>query len=107
METNEHAASFLDIFPVTEFHTLFVPRRHVLTYFDLTLAERESIHQLIVLQRKRILDQDPLVDGFNIGWNCGETAGQTVFHAHCHLIPRKAGDKNLRSVQYPLLHPWV
>jgi len=71
------------------------------------LAERESIHQLIVLQRKRILDQDPLVDGFNIGWNCGETAGQTVFHAHCHLIPRKADDKNLRSVQYPLLHPWV
>jgi diadenosine tetraphosphate (Ap4A) HIT family hydrolase len=48
-----------------------------------------------------------LVDGFNIGWNCGETAGQTVFHAHCHLIPRKADDKNLRSIQYPLLHPWV
>jgi len=107
MDTDEYAASFLDCWPVTEFHTLFIPRRHVSTYFDLTLAERESIHQLIVLQRKRILDQDPLVDGFNIGWNCGETAGQTVFHAHCHLIPRKADDKNLRSVQYPLLHPWV
>ena len=107
MDTDEYAASFLDCWPVTEFHTLFIPRRHVLTYFDLTLAERESIHQLIVLQRKRILDQDPLVDGFNIGWNCGEIAGQTVFHAHCHLIPRKADDKNLRSVQYPLLHPWV
>jgi len=61
----------------------------------------------VTYDAERILDQDPLVDGFNIGWNCGETAGQTVFHAHCHLIPRKADDKNLRSVQYPLLHPWV
>ena len=107
METDEYAASFLDCWPVTEFHTLFVPRRHVLTYFDLTDDELQSIHKLITLQRKRILDQDPAVDGFNIGWNCGESAGQTVFHAHCHLIPRKNGDKNLRSVQYPPLHPWV
>jgi len=107
METDEYAASFLDCWPVTEFHTLFVPRRHVLTYFDLTDDELQSIHKLITLQRKRILDQDPAVDGFNIGWNCGESAGQSVFHAHCHLIPRKNGDTNLRGVQYPLLHPWV
>ena len=80
MDTNEHAASFLDAWRGEEFHTLFIPRRHVLTYFDLTLAERESIHQLIELQRKRILDQDPSIEGFNIGLNCGKAAGQSVFH---------------------------
>ena len=105
MDTEKHAASFLDAWPVTEFHTLFVPRRHVLTYFDLTDDEREDIHKLILIQRKRILDQDPTIQGFNIGWNCGKEAGQTVFHAHCHLIARKKGD----GFEYkkPALHPWV
>ena len=109
MDTNEYAASFLDAYPVVEFHTLLIPRRHVLTYFDLTLPERESIHQLMVLQRKRILDQDPTIEGFNIGWNCGKAAGQSVFHAHCHLIPRKKGEKVQRQVEgaHPFLHPWV
>jgi len=109
MDTNEYAASFLDAYPVVEFHTLFIPRRHVLTYFDLTLAERESVHQLIELQRKRILDQDPTIEGFNVGWNCGKAAGQSVFHAHCHLIPRKKGEKvNRKTVApSPFLHPWV
>ena len=105
MDTNEHAASFLDAYPVTEFHTLFIPRRHVLTYFDLTDDERKDIHKLILIQRKRILDQDPSIQGFNIGWNCGKEAGQTVFHAHCHLIARKEGD----GFEYkkPALRPWV
>ncbi len=109
MDTNEHAASFLDAWPVVEFHTLFIPRRHVLTYFDLTLAEREGIHQLMVLQRKRILDQDPTIEGFNIGWNCGKAAGQSVFHAHSHLIPRKTGEKVICKLSNPpsFLHPWV
>jgi len=109
MDTNEYAASFLDAYPVVEFHTLFIPRRHVLTYFDLTLAERESVHQLIELQRKRILDQDPTIEGFNVGWNCGKAAGQSVFHAHCHLIPRKKGEKVDRQGEgvQPFLHPWV
>tara|TARA_Y100000310_G_scaffold237424_1_gene240697 strand:- start:100 stop:489 length:390 start_codon:yes stop_codon:yes gene_type:complete len=114
METDEYAASFLDAYPVTEFHTLFIPRRHVLTYFDLTDNELQSIHKLIILQRKRILDQDPEVEGFNIGWNCGEVAGQSVFHAHCHLIPRKKGVKaniqlsqNLWEKPHPFLNPWA
>jgi ATP adenylyltransferase len=108
IETDEHAASFLDAYPVTEFHTLFVPRRHVLTYFDLTDEERASIHKLLMIQRKRILDQDPNIKGFNIGWNCGKEAGQTVFHAHCHLIPRREGDDyEEKRHKKPLLHPWV
>ena len=109
MDTDEHAASFLDAYPVVEFHTLFIPRRHVLTYFDLTEDEHISIIKLIMVQRKRILDQDPTIEGFNIGWNCGEAAGQSVFHAHCHLIPRKQGEKVHRRVEgaHPFLHPWV
>ena len=109
MDTDEHAASFLDAYPVVEFHTLFIPRRHVLTYFDLTEDEHISIIKLIMVQRKRILDQDPTIEGFNIGWNCGEAAGQSVFHAHCHLIPRKKGEKVLREGEgvQPFLHPWV
>ena len=109
METDEYAASFLDAYPVVEFHTLFVPRRHVLTYFDLTKEEHASIFDLVEMQRKRILDQDPTIEGFNIGWNCGAAAGQSVFHAHCHLIPRKKGEKVQRQVEgaHPFLHPWV
>ena len=107
METDEHAASFLDAYPVVEFHTLFIPRRHVLTYFDLTDDELHSIHKLIALQRKRILDQDPKVEGFNVGWNCGEAAGQSVFHAHCHLIPRKFSDVGNKKGNMPLLNPWA
>jgi diadenosine tetraphosphate (Ap4A) HIT family hydrolase len=109
MDTDEHAASFLDAYPVVEFHTLFIPRRHVLTYFDLTKEEYASIFDLVEIQRKRILDQDPTVEGFNVGWNCGKAAGQTVFHAHCHLIPRKKGEKVSREREgvQPLLYPWV
>ena len=109
MDTNEYAASFLDAYPVVEFHTLFIPRRHVLTYFDLTKEEHASIFDLVQMQRKRILDQDPAIEGFNVGWNCGAAAGQSVFHAHCHLIPRKKGEKVQRQVEgaHPFLHPWV
>lgn len=109
MDTDEHAASFLDAYPAVEFHTLFIPRRHVLTYFDLTKEEHASIFDLVEMQRKRILDQDPSIEGFNVGWNCGAAAGQSVFHAHCHLIPRKKGEKVDRQTEgaQPFLHPWV
>jgi len=109
IDTDEYAASFLDAWPVTEFHTLFIPRRHVLTYFDLTDVELQSIHKLIRMQHKRILDQDPSIEGFNVGWNCGAAAGQSVFHAHCHLISRKKGEKVHRKTVNPpsFLHPWV
>jgi diadenosine tetraphosphate (Ap4A) HIT family hydrolase len=109
IDTDEHAASFLDCWPVTEFHTLFIPRRHVLTYFDLTDVELQSIHKLIRMQHKRILGQDPSIEGFNVGWNCGVAAGQSVFHAHCHLIARKEGEKVHRKTVSPpsFLHPWM
>jgi diadenosine tetraphosphate (Ap4A) HIT family hydrolase len=64
----------------------------VATYFDLTDEERQSIHKLLEAQRETIEAEDSSVEGFNIGWNCGEVAGQTVFHAHVHLIPRRKND---------------
>ena len=92
LEFNENAVAFRDGYPVTELHTLLIPKRHVTTYFELTEDERKSIHTLLESQRAKIMAGDDTVEGFNIGWNCGDAAGQTVFHAHVHLIPRRKGD---------------
>jgi ATP adenylyltransferase len=81
-----------DGFPVTEYHCLIIPKRHAETYFDLTEDERNACHRLLVEMKGRVQDQDASVDGFNIGMNSGESAGQTVFHCHTHLIPRRTGD---------------
>ena len=81
-----------DGFPVTEGHTLFIPKRHTLDYFSLTEEEVLAINQLMDSHRQLLQKEDPTIDGFNIGMNCGETAGQTIFHCHVHLIPRRKGD---------------
>ena len=81
-----------DAFPVTHLHTLIVPKRHVADYFDLFASERQEIEGLLQEQRKAIFDLDPTISGFNIGVNVGRDAGQTVFHVHIHLIPRRHGD---------------
>ncbi len=82
----------LDGFPVTEGHTLIIPKRHVETWFDLTEQEQQTANQLLVSIREQRIQQDPSITGFNIGMNCGESAGQTVMHCHIHLIPRREGD---------------
>ncbi|MGG5889813.1 HIT domain-containing protein [Falsiroseomonas sp. HC035] len=89
---NSLAAAFRDAFPVTPLRTLIVPRRHAATWFDLTDPERRAISILLDELRKGILEQERTVLGFNVGMNCGEVAGQTVHHAHVHLIPRRKGD---------------
>jgi diadenosine tetraphosphate (Ap4A) HIT family hydrolase len=89
---NELAIAFRDAFPVTEHHTLIVPKRHVADYFDLFQPERNAMQALIERQRSLILASDPLVTAFNIGINAGADAGQTIFHCHLHLIPRRNGD---------------
>ena len=81
-----------DGFPVTEGHTLFIPKRHTSDYFSLTREEVLAINQLMDSHRQLLQKEDPTIDGFNIGMNCGETAGQTIFHCHVHLIPRRKGD---------------
>ena len=81
-----------DKYPVTDGHSLVIPRRHVVDYFGMTPAEQVAANALL-LQRKEELEQsDSSIDGFNIGMNSGSAAGQTIFHSHIHLIPRRSGD---------------
>jgi ATP adenylyltransferase len=86
------AIAIRDGFPVTDLHTLVIPKRHVETYFSLFTSERRAIEQLIDAQQSDIAAADDQVGGFNIGINSGQTAGQTVMHCHVHLIPRRSGD---------------
>lgn len=89
---NDLAYAIHDGFPVTPLHTLVIPKRHVETYFDLTEAEILACNRLLSGCREEILKSDPAVEAFNIGMNAGEVAGQTIFHCHIHLIPRRKGD---------------
>ncbi|MFZ0449517.1 MAG: HIT family protein [Desulfatiglandaceae bacterium] len=69
------------------------PRRHTPDFFTMTPRERRDAEALILwLKDDDILKHDPSVVGFNLGINCGEAAGQTIMHAHVHLIPRRLGD---------------
>ena len=83
--------AFYDGFPVSPGHALIIPRRHVASYFDLTRQEREAMTQMM-LDVKLKLDERFHPDGYNVGINVGEYAGQSVFHCHMHLIPRYKGD---------------
>ena len=90
VENNDFVAIF-DKFPVNPGHTLLLPRRHVTTVFELLPEEWLSLHHLLAAARDT-LDAKYRPDGFNIGINCGATAGQTIPHLHVHLIPRFKGD---------------
>ena len=89
---NDLAYAVHDGFPVTELHTLIIPKRHVEDYFGLTQEELLACDDLIQSLKDEIMNSDSSVDGFNIGMNSGESAGQTIFHCHIHLIPRRSGD---------------
>ena len=89
---NDLAYAVHDGFPVTELHTLIIPKRHVEDYFGLTQEELLACDDLIQSLKDEIMNSDSSVDGFNIGMNSGESAGQTIFHCHIHLIPRLSGD---------------
>ena len=80
-----------DLYPVSPGHLLVIPNRHVANWFELTDAEQQAVMELVNLA-KSWLDETLKPDGYNIGINCGEAAGQTVMHVHCHLIPRYKGD---------------
>jgi diadenosine tetraphosphate (Ap4A) HIT family hydrolase len=85
-------AAFPDGHPVTEGHLLLVPLRHTPDWFAMTDRELRDADALIRIVAGRIRKEDPSVTGFNIGTNSGASAGQTVFHAHIHVIPRRDGD---------------
>ena len=89
---NELAYALRDGFPVTPLHTIVIPRRHVVDYFSLTHDDLLACDALMRRVREMVLAQDTSVEGFNIGINVGAVAGQTIFHCHFHLIPRRSGD---------------
>ena len=88
---NDTACAFLDCYPVSKGHSLIVPTRHVASIYELASDQQKAIWKLVGQVREVLSVQfDP--DGFNIGLNDGEAAGQTVGHAHVHVIPRYVGD---------------
>ena len=89
---NELAYAVHDGFPVTPLHSLVIPKRHVVDYFGLSRPEVNACDSLIKTMRGQIQELDGTVSAFNIGMNAGEDAGQSVFHCHIHLIPRRSGD---------------
>ena len=88
---NNYALAIADGFPVSPGHTLIIPKDHVEAVFDLSSEQYAACFDL-VRTVQGILNKQHSPDGFNIGVNCGEVAGQTVMHAHVHLIPRYTGD---------------
>ena len=88
---NEFVLSFYDVNPKKKVHALVIPKRQIKEIFELNKEEYESCFEL-VRKVKDLLITKFKPEGFNIGVNCGEVAGQTIFHAHIHVIPRYKGD---------------
>ena len=80
-----------DAYPVSEGHALVVTRRHVATWFDASAEEQAAVMRGVDIARAEI-EKTRKPDGYNVGFNAGEAAGQTVFHLHVHVIPRFRGD---------------
>lgn len=91
LPSNPHAIAIPDAFPVSSGHTLVIPRTHVESVFDLPEDALRDVWQLVT-QVRTLLQERHQPDGFTIGINDGRAAGQTVPHAHIHVIPRKEGD---------------
>ena len=85
------SVAFFDGFPVSPGHALIIPKRHVSSFFDLSQEERQDLLNL-TYSVKQIVEERYHPDGYNIGVNVGEAAGQSIFHVHMHLIPRYQGD---------------
>lgn len=80
-----------DKYPVSPGHLLIISKQNRKDFFDLNEDERSELTDLIFTS-KEILEENYNPDGYNIGMNCGKSAGQTIFHFHCHVIPRYEGD---------------
>jgi diadenosine tetraphosphate (Ap4A) HIT family hydrolase len=88
---NELAAAFPDAYPLSPRHCLIIPRRHEPDFLALTPGEQAAVWALIPAARQHI-EATGAPDGYNIGVNVGEAGGQTIEHAHVHVIPRHRGD---------------
>ena len=89
---NEFAYASYDTYPVSDFHCLIIPKRHVKDYFEMSDEELLACNDLITKIKNEILAKDKTVKAFNIGTNAGKMSGQSIMHCHIHLIPRREGD---------------
>lgn len=89
---NSLAFSIFDAYPVSKGHLLIIPNRHIDDFFSLTPAEINSVNALLFEARTLAIKDDSSIQGFNVGINSGAVSGQTIFHCHIHLIPRRLGD---------------
>lgn len=90
---NEKCYARFDKYPVNKGHILIIPFRHFDNYFDATYEEKMAILSLLE-EAKKYMDKEYKPDGYNIGINVGQSAGQTIMHLHLHFIPRYTGDMN-------------
>jgi diadenosine tetraphosphate (Ap4A) HIT family hydrolase len=90
-ENNLAYASY-DTYPVSDYHCLIIPKRHVKDYFELTNEELIACNDLVKIVKEEIINKDTSVKAFNIGANVGKISGQSIMHCHIHLIPRREGD---------------
>lgn len=81
-----------DLFPVTHLHSLVIPKRHIESYFDLYDDELKELSIVLKELKVDLEEIDDKISGFNIGINIGKDAGQTIFHCHIHVIPRREND---------------
>ena len=89
---NQFAYASYDSYPVSDFHCLIIPKRHVKDYFEMSDEELLACNDLITKIKNEILAKDKTVKAFNIGTNVGKISGQSIMHCHIHLIPRREGD---------------
>lgn len=104
---NESFIAVFDAYPVNRGHTLIISKRHVADLFGLDKREFADLHAILG-HVKQLLDGEFHPAGYNVGANCGEAAGQTIFHFHLHVIPRYPNDVpnprgGVRNLKQPLL----
>ena len=90
--SNEYFVATRDSYPVTPLHTLIIPKRHFASFFEMNDDEQAAVFSILKQQRDEIMALDPSVTSFNVGTNDGVDAGQSIFHLHIHLFPRRLGD---------------
>jgi diadenosine tetraphosphate (Ap4A) HIT family hydrolase len=91
LATRRTAVALPDAFPLNPGHSLVLPKRHVSDFFELSLEEQGDINELL-WELRELLEAEHHTTSFNVGVNAGVAAGQTMDHAHVHLIPRYEGD---------------
>ena len=89
---NSYAYVSFDSYPVSKFHSLIFPKRHIENFFELNNNELLACNDLINKIKNKVQADDKTIKGFNIGSNLGKVAGQSIMHCHIHLIPRREGD---------------